>query len=106
MRRAAPRAAWAAGRGGPIRVPVRAVATRRSASGKPERGAERAGGRGAGGGGGRRGGRRLCRGGGEGTLRPSGTWPVADGLRAARPDAGDRSIGTAARRAGLLALGS
>ena len=39
-------------------------------------------------------------------LRPSGTWPVADGLRAARPDARGRSIGTEARRAGLLAFGS
>jgi hypothetical protein len=39
-------------------------------------------------------------------LRPTGTWPAADGLRMARPDARGRSIRTEARRAGLLAFGS
>ena len=48
----------------------------------------------------------FCRAGREETLQPSGTWPATDGLRAARPDAHGRSIGTEARRAGLLAYGS
>ena len=55
---------------------------------------------------GRHGRRPSCRVGQEGSLRPSGARSVADGLRAARPDACGRSIGTEARRAGLLAFGS
>jgi len=47
----------------------------------------------------------FCRAGQEDPIRPSGTWSMADSLRATRPDACGRSIGTATRRAGLLAYG-